>query len=58
MKNANITDPTEITKAIERAEFVKKEIEALYVWDFSLLSSSASVIPVTEIHNLLYHLPP
>jgi len=28
--NASITDEAEIRKGIERAEFVKKEIEALY----------------------------
>ncbi|KAF8471831.1 hypothetical protein BDZ91DRAFT_716626 [Kalaharituber pfeilii] len=31
MSNAAITDPEEIKKRIERAEFVKKEIEALKV---------------------------
>lgn len=34
MSNASVTDPAEIQKGIERAEFVKKEIEALYVWEF------------------------
>lgn len=30
MANASLTDEVEIKKGIERAEFVKKEIEALY----------------------------
>ncbi|RPB21689.1 hypothetical protein L211DRAFT_790283, partial [Terfezia boudieri ATCC MYA-4762] len=30
MSNASVTDPAEIQKGIERAEFAKKEIEALY----------------------------
>lgn len=34
-KNAGITEEAEITKGIQRAEFVKKEIEALYVIPFS-----------------------
>ncbi|KAJ1504939.1 hypothetical protein HMI55_006580 [Coelomomyces lativittatus] len=30
MKNAHLTDPNEIQAAIDRANYVKKEIEALY----------------------------
>ena len=38
MSNASVTDPAEIQKGIKRAEFVKKEIEALYVWACSFIS--------------------
>jgi len=31
MSQANVSDEEQIKKGIERAEFVKKEIEALYV---------------------------
>lgn len=30
MKQANLTDPTDIQKALDRGDFVIKEVEALY----------------------------
>jgi len=50
MSNALVTDAAAIQKGIERAEFVKKEIEVLYVWACSFIPYFESI---TYLHPYL-----